>query len=182
MKRPNTFCFMLTYWSFECEISLIIKAGKHIGVSGDFDNKVENESFNRWVIWFSNVNKKCHLETNSIYLIVIAKDLVILTWLNNDDYDLYWFNCQNYFIEKYTFHRIAFGATVCRGRENHSQYSESWCSWIISFHYILKLRRIKMAQTKVLPRTCFLSSALIGQSYIACLKHVTLKYGSVNFR
>ena len=28
----------------------------------------------------------------------------------------------------------------------------------------------------------FLPSALIGQSYMACIKHVTLKHGNVNFR
>ena len=32
------------------------------------------------------------------------------------------------------------------------------------------------------PCTCFLSNALIGQSYMACLKHVTVKHGNVNFR
>ena len=32
------------------------------------------------------------------------------------------------------------------------------------------------------PRTCLLSSTLIGQSYMARLKHVTLKHGNVNFR
>ena len=32
------------------------------------------------------------------------------------------------------------------------------------------------------PRTCFLTSALIGQRYMTCFKHVTLKHGNVNFR
>ena len=30
--------------------------------------------------------------------------------------------------------------------------------------------------------TCFLPSALIGQSYMICLKHVTFKHNNVNFR
>ena len=33
-----------------------------------------------------------------------------------------------------------------------------------------------------LPRTCFLSSALNGQSNLTCLKHVTLNHDKVNFR